>query len=86
MRMDEAEWMTITDAAKQLSVSRGTIYEAIESERIRSIVIFGRVVVFRPDVDSYAPRAFKGKRNSARPVGVNGPGGRPKGSGKKVPE
>lgn len=76
--MNPEEWISITEAAKQLGVSRGSIYEAINAGKIRTVTVLGRQAVHREDVAAYTPRGYVGRRESARPDGVKGPGGRPR--------
>lgn len=70
--------MTITQAAAHLNMSRASIYAAIAAGHIRAEMLLGRQIVSKTDVLAYVPRAYEGKRGSQRPLGVRGPGGRPR--------
>lgn len=71
--INPSELMTVSEAASALSVSRGSIYDAIERGEIRAVMVLGRKAVLRKDVESYVPRGYEGKRENPRAPGEPGP-------------
>lgn len=47
------ELMTVTDAANLRGVSRAAMHELVQRGRLRSEKMFGRVLVYRSDVEAF---------------------------------
>ena len=56
--------MTIQEAADLLSISRQTIYGAIERGVLTAVPVLGKQRLLRSEVDAYRPQGFQGKRPS----------------------
>ena len=76
--MDTEQVMTIEEAASYLKVARAAIYGAVHAGRLHMTTVLGKRVVYRAEVEAYQPRRYSGKRDTVRPPGVRGPGGRPR--------
>jgi excisionase family DNA binding protein len=76
--MEKTDLLSLTEVAEMLKITRPSVFEAITSGRLPATKIGSQWVVSRGDLESYQPRAYKGKRANTRPEGVKGPGGRPK--------
>lgn len=50
---DLSELMTVSEAAKARSVSRQAIHALIERGRLRSVSMFGRVLLYRNEVEAF---------------------------------
>lgn len=50
---DVGDLMTIAEAARLRGVSRSAISELVRRGRLRSIEMFGRVLVYRSEVESF---------------------------------
>lgn len=50
---DLANLVTVTEAAKLRGVSRQAIHALIERGRLRSVEMFGRVLLYRNEVESF---------------------------------
>ena len=71
--MDTEDLISITKAAQDLGVSRGSIYDAIAGGRLHAVTIGGKQFLKESDVRAYVPRAYEGKRENKRQPGVKGP-------------
>lgn len=71
---DGKKLITPQEAAKLKNVSRPAIYSAIAEGRLPSVRVLGRIGVREADVLAYQP-----VKSQARPNGIRGRGGKPKG-------
>lgn len=66
-KQDElGELITVSEAAKVRGVTRQAIHALIERGRLRSVAMFGRVLLYRNDVEAFAkdpPGPKKGGSN-----------------------
>jgi excisionase family DNA binding protein len=59
--MDE-ELLSVSQAAQIKKVSRNAIYKAVNEGRLASMLIVGRLVLRKTDVEAWTPRARTGRR------------------------
>ena len=71
--IDTKNLITITKAAAELRLSRGSIYDAIERGELTVTDIAGRKFLSKTQVASYVPRPYVGKRENQRAPGQRGP-------------
>lgn len=64
--MNPEDYMTIGEAAKQLRISRASVYYAIDAGRLTATMIFGRKMLLRAEVDAYEPAGYLDRRPSKR--------------------
>lgn len=76
--METDDLLTITEAAALLHLSRQAVHTAIQEQRLPAVKVLGRWAVRKADAEAYLPRAYEEKRESRRPEGARGPGGRPR--------
>jgi excisionase family DNA binding protein len=61
-----SDLMTVSEAAKARNVSRQAIHALIERGRLRSVSMFGRVLLYRSEVEAFekeTPGPKKGSDN-----------------------
>ena len=51
--IDMSELVTVTEAAKLRGVSRAAIHELVQRGRLRSERMFGRVLLYRNEVEAF---------------------------------
>lgn len=54
--MDTENYLTVQQAAVSLNVSEGAIRKAISLERLPHVVVFGRKLITRDDLEAYRKR------------------------------
>ena len=64
-RAGNETWITVMEAARRLGVSRGKVYVAIARREYRSVMLLGKPVVSRADVDREAARRARANGGSA---------------------
>jgi excisionase family DNA binding protein len=58
------DFVTITEAAEIRGVSRASVHELVQRGRLRSVRMFGRVLLYRDEVESFK-KAKPGPKNKA---------------------
>lgn len=76
--MENTDLLSLTEVAELLKITRPSVFEAITNGRLPATKIGNQWAVKRSDAVNYQPRAYAGRRANTRPVGVKGPGGRPR--------
>ncbi len=60
------EWISQAEAARLRQISRQAIAKLVKKGRIASILIGGRTLVYRPDVEAFEPKkAGRHKKDDA---------------------
>lgn len=73
----EDEFLTVQQAASQLSVTDGAIRLALSQGRLPSVQKYGRKLIARPDLDAYQQRTQpEGVKRVGRPRKHREPAGR----------
>jgi excisionase family DNA binding protein len=60
------QFVTVNEAAKLRGVSRAAIHALIKRERLRSFEIFGRVLLYRREVEGFKKEKTGPKTNGRR--------------------
>lgn len=60
-----ADLITVTEAAKLRGVSRAAIHELVQRGRLRSIKMFGRVLLYQSEVESFEKEKPGPKTNAS---------------------
>ena len=50
---DMSDFVTVTEAASMRGVSRAAMHELVQRGRLRSIRMFGRVLLYRSEVEAF---------------------------------
>ena len=72
------EYLTIKQAAELLGITRQTVYQAIQANRLPATRMLERVVVTRTDVEAYQQRTAGIGPEGGRPRKPRRPPGRPR--------